>query len=50
MHRFTVSFLVAVGLIGSLAVDAARLGAVAQDAATPTTLADHPLVGSGGAP
>ena len=47
MHRFTVPFLVvAVWLIGSLAVGTAGPGAGAQDAATPTPLADHPLVGS----
>ena len=46
MRRFTVPFLVvAVALIGSLAVGAGP-GAGAQDAATPTTLAGHPLVGS----
>jgi hypothetical protein len=47
MHRFTIPFLVvAVGLIGSLAVSAPGLGAGAQDAATPVPLAGHPLVGS----
>jgi hypothetical protein len=47
VHQFTVRCLVvAVALIGSLAVGAAGPGTAAQDAATPTTLAGHPLVGS----
>jgi hypothetical protein len=47
MHRFTIPFLVvAVALIGSLAVGVQGPGAGAQDAATPVPLAGHPLVGS----
>jgi hypothetical protein len=47
MRRFTVPFLVvAVGLLGSLAVGAPGPSVGAQDATTPVPLADHPLVGS----